>query len=108
MIRDLNQLEHAYNKAVKAKGLQEPGKDATEEEKKEYEQSVKDAQLSVLDLEIFENTAFIMARQYDTSVPATPEEWLEEFSMFSIYEVLPQILELWRLNQQTTAKPKKK
>lgn len=60
------------------------------------------------DLEIFENVAFIMARQYDSSVPDNVEEWLEQFNMFSIYEVLPAILELWALNNRTTAIPKKK
>lgn len=30
------------------------------------------------------------------------------FETFSIYEVLPAILELWAINAQTTAKSKKK
>lgn len=95
IIRDLNQLRKSYNKATKL------SKNATEEERQE-------AQLSILDLEIFENVAHIMARQYDPSIPDTPEEWLENFKLFSIYEILPQILELWGLNQKTTSKPKKK
>ncbi len=95
IIRDLNQLHKSYNKATKL------SKNATKEER-------QDAQLSILDLEIFENVAHIMARQYDPSIPDTPEEWLEDFKLFSIYEILPQILELWGLNQKTTSKPKKK
>lgn len=95
IIRDLNQLRKSYNKAAKL------SKNATKEER-------QDAQLSILDLEIFENVAHIMARQYDPSIPDTPEEWLEDFKLFSIYEILPQILELWGLNQKTTSKPKKK
>lgn len=95
IIRDLNQLHKSYNKAAKL------SKNATKEER-------QDAQLSILDLEIFENVAHIMARQYDPSIPDTPEEWLEDFKLFSIYEILPQILELWGLNQKTTSKPKKK
>lgn len=95
IIRDLNQLRKSYKKAAKL------SENATEEER-------QDAQLSILDLEIFENVAHIMARQYDPSTPDTPEEWLDDFKFFSIYEILPQILELWDLNQKTTSKPKKK
>ena len=108
MVRDLNQLKRSYEKAVSAMNTQKPGEDATESQIAEYEQAVKDAQLSVMDLEIFENAAFVMARQYDQSIPDTPEEWLDGFVFFSIYEVLPHIIELWQLNQKTTASPKKK
>jgi hypothetical protein len=61
-----------------------------------------------MDLEIFENVSFIMARQYDANIPSTPEEWLDGFKTFSIYEILPGLLELWALNEMQTAKPKKK
>lgn len=108
MVRDLNQLKRSYEKAVSAANLEKPGKDATRDEVARYEEAVKDAQLSEVDLEIFENAAFIMARQYDPQVPATPEEWLDGFAFFSIYEVLPHILELWQINQHTTSIPKKK
>lgn len=108
MIRDLNQLKQSYKMAVSAQNLQKPGKNATEKEVAEYEQAIQDAQLSIMDLEIFENAAFIMARQYDQTIPATPEEWLERFNVFSIYEILPEILAMWQINQQTTAIPKKK
>ena len=108
IIRDLNQLKHSYDKAVAARKIKQPGKDATEKQKAEYDAAVKEAQLSVMDLEIFENAAFVMARQYDQTIPDTPEEWLEGFAVFSIYEILPEILALWQLNQQTTSTPKKK
>ena len=94
IIQDLNSLRKAYAKAAALPA------DATEEEKKE-------AQLSVLDLEIFENAAWVMARQYDANVPGSPEEWLDGFATFSIYEILPGIRELWALNERTTATPKK-
>lgn len=95
IIQDFNRLEKAYRKAA---ALPET---ATEEER-------RDAQLSAFDLEIFENAAYIMARQYDASIPDSPDEWLDGFEAFSIYEILPSILELWALNEATTAKPKKK
>lgn len=59
------------------------------------------------DLEIFENVAYIMAYHADHSIPAIIEEWLDEFEMFSIYEVLPEILELWGMNLQTEIESKK-
>ena len=59
------------------------------------------------DLEIFENVAYIMAYHADHSIPAPIEEWLDEFEMFSIYEVLPEILELWGMNLQTEIESKK-
>jgi hypothetical protein len=95
IIQDLNRLRKAYQKATTLP------EDATPEEK-------QDAELSALDLEMFENVSYIMARQYDPSIPDTPDEWLDEFDVFSIYEILPSILELWALNEATTAKPKKK
>lgn len=95
IIRDLNKLKQAYDKATKI------DKNATAEEK-------QDAELSAVDLEIFENAAYIMARQYDPSIPDSPDDWLDGFKTFSIYEILPAVLELWAINGATTAKPKKK
>lgn len=94
IIQDMSQLQKAFAKAAQI------SKDATDEEREA-------AQLSVMDLEIFENVAFIMARQYDQNIPDTVEAWLDEFDTFSIYEIFPVILDLWNLNSKTTAKPKK-
>lgn len=58
-------------------------------------------------LEMFENIAFVMAKHADASVPNTPEEWLDGFNTFSIYQVLPQLIELWRLNVKTNIESKK-
>ena len=60
------------------------------------------------DLESFMNIAYIMAWQYDNTIPADPDEWLDQFEMFDIYLVLPQIIELWGLNMQELEEPKKK
>ena len=38
----------------------------------------------------------------------TADDWLDTFDMFSIYEILPQIFELWALNTKQTSTPKKK
>lgn len=116
IVRDFNTLQKSFTKALKAANAVapvEPAADADDEtvaqyllDLETYEEATKDAQLSVLDLEIFEDVAYIMARHYDPTIPSTPEEWLEHFETFSIYEILPEILRLWNLQQQTTSSPK--
>lgn len=70
--------------------------------------SVGSGELPISDLEMFENVAYIMAKHADPGQPETPEEWLDQFDTFSIYEVLPQLLELWHLNISTGVAAKKK
>lgn len=75
---------------------------------KSYKGKTKDGnEFQIEDLEIFENVAYIMAYHADNSIPPTIEEWLDQFDMFSIYEVLPQILELWGDNLMTEVSAKK-
>lgn len=95
MIVDMKRLSDNY---TKVKDIRENG---TEEEKAE-------ASLSIVDLTVFENVAYVMAKHYDASIPDTPNEWLDELPMLSIYEVMPELLALWQMNLATTAKPKKK
>lgn len=65
--------------------------------------------MSVNALTVFENVAFVMAKQADPDgVPGTADEWLDGFEMFSIYTVLPELIELWRMNELGTSKSKKK
>ncbi len=70
-----------------------------------------DAENSGLDiesLEVFENIAFIMAKHADPeNVPDNPDDFLEQFNTFSIYEILPQLIELWGLNTATQVESKK-
>ena len=63
--------------------------------------------MEIEDLEIFENVAYIMALHADPTIPDTIDGWLDEFEMFSIYEVLPEILDLWGSNLITTTTAKK-
>ena len=48
-----------------------------------------------------------MAKHADKDAPDSPEEWLDDFSTFSIYEILPQIIDLWGLNVQQQVDSKK-
>ena len=64
--------------------------------------------LDIESLEVFENIAYIMAKHANPAdVPENPDDWLERFNTFSIYEVLPQLIELWGLNVETQAESKK-
>lgn len=84
IFKDLSKLEKSY------KGKTENGDE-----------------LQIKDLEIFENVAYVMAYHADNSIPASIDDWLDQFEMFSIYEVLPQILELWGQNMITDVQAKK-
>ena len=77
-------------------------------EKSVGENDEDDSSLDLFSLEMFENIAFIMAKHASPStVPSEPDEWLEEFSTFSIYQILPQLIDLWGLNVQTQVAARK-
>ena len=82
--KDLNALEKAVG-------------DGTEES----------SNLDLFSLEMFENIAYVKAKHADPAIPDTPEEWLDEFNTFSIYQILPKLIELWGLNVQTDVRAKK-
>ena len=64
--------------------------------------------LGIESLEVFENIAWTMAKHADPeNVPDSPDEWLEQFNTFSIYEVLPKLFELWGVNLEVQAESKK-
>lgn len=82
-------------------------KDLKALEKSMGENSEEGSNLDMFSLEMFENIAFVMAKHADASIPNTPEEWLDSFNTFSIYQVLPQLIELWGLNVKTDVEAKK-
>ena len=72
------------------------------------ESDEKNSGLGIESLEVFENIAWTMAKHADpVGVPDSPDDWLEQFNCFSIYEVLPQLFELWGMNLETQAESKK-
>ena len=85
IFKDLSKLEKSYKEKASEEG----------------------SAMEIEDLEIFENVAYIMAFHADPTIPKTIDEWLEQFEMFSIYEVLPEILELWGTNLITDVQSKK-
>jgi len=60
-------------------------------------------------LMMFENIAFTMAKDADPEgTPETADEWLDGFDMFSVWQILPQVTELWGLNNHSINESKKK
>ena len=82
-------------------------KDLSLLEKSVSKQDEENSSLDLFSLEMFENIAYIMAKHADPTIPETPEEWLDNFNTFSIYQILPKLIELWGLNVQTDVQSKK-
>ena len=82
-------------------------KDIAQLEKSLGDNTEEESSLDLFSLEMFENIAFIMAKHADPSIPDEVEDWLDEFNTFSIYQVLPQLIELWGMNIKTDAEAKK-
>lgn len=85
-------------------------RDAVAAEKERQNKTKESASMLPPDtLELFENIAYIMAKHANKhSVPDSVEAWLDSFETFSIYDVLPAILEMWTDNtaQLSTAAKK--
>ena len=82
-------------------------KDISLLEKSLGDNTEEESNLDLFSLEMFENIAFIMANHAYPSIPDEVEDWLDEFNTFSIYQVLPQLIELWGMNIKTDAEAKK-
>lgn len=79
------------------------------ERKLEKARKDSDTEFDAMELTIFEDVAWMLAKHADPSVPEDPGEWLDTIEgVFSVYMALPQILELWGLNQAQTSVPAKK
>lgn len=96
IIQDIGQLRKSYKKYM------DLPEDATDEEREA-------AQLSIVDLSIFEDLAWLMIKHAGEEVPDTPDAWLESIDgIFSVYEVMPVIFDLWGESMRTMSVPKKK
>lgn len=83
-------------------------REQAEAEGKEFDEEEIGSSLPISSLEMFENIAFLMHKHGDPSQPSDIEEWLEQFETFDIYEILPEILEMWNLENRQLSTPKKK
>lgn len=92
VFKDMTKLEKSMKRVTPKKGKENP------DQPPEFE---------VEDLEIFENLAYAMAYHADKSIPKNIDDWLDQFDMFSIYQILPEILSLWGTNLETEVNSKK-
>lgn len=63
-------------------------------------------ELSLEGAKIAENVIYQLAKDYDHGLPDI-NEWLESFSPYFVYQVIPDVLLMWRENMRTLAQPKK-
>ena len=56
--------------------------------------------------EIAENVIYLMAKEYDDTIPAM-NEWLSDFSPYFVFNVVAQVIYMWRENLQTINTSKK-
>lgn len=59
-------------------------------------------------LEIFEHLTWCFAKHADPGIPDDPEEWFAEFELMDIYNIIPEIIDMWTGDRVATSKLKKK
>lgn len=102
---DMQKVEKAVKKQDK---LKEDMKKQAEEKGEPFDEDEFGSGLPIDSLEMFENIAFVMHKHGDPSQPKDIDEWLDQFETFDIYEVLPEILEMWNNENRQMSEPKKK
>ncbi len=72
------------------------------------DQDEAESSLDNFSLQMFEDLAFVMwsaahpEEKYDG-----PDEWLDQFNTFSIYQILPELIDLWGMNIKTDVPARK-
>lgn len=111
IIHDMAFISNALDKSLRArKAATEPAESKTDakEEPAGHAIALEASDIPMEALTMFENVAYLMAKHADPTVPSDPEEWLDGFETFSIYQVFPVIQEMWEANLQTKSVPVKK
>ena len=63
--------------------------------------------ISALDLEVFYNLVWTLAKTADPSIPP-PMEWLDSFSAFPLTDIIPELMNMMFSCLSTTVQSKKK
>lgn len=72
-------------------------------------QGDEEKMLNDFDLGVLERAAWIMLKYGGEDVGESPDEWLDNLDgVFSVYEALPVVLDMWNKNNATTSVPAKK
>lgn len=88
--------------------LQKEKAEAAKENSEEIDTQDVESTLPVESLELFENIAYLMHKHGDPSQPDSIEDWLDQFDMFDIYTILPEILMMWNMETEQMSQAKKK
>lgn len=80
-------------------------KDVAYLQKKLEKVTTTEEQFEVIDLGIFEDIAWSMAKTADSNIKAI-DEWLDDFETFAITKILPEIMTLLADNMETENQPK--
>lgn len=83
-------------------------REQAEKKGEEFDEGSVGSMLPIQSLEMFENIAYLMHKHGDPKQPNDIDRWLEQFEVFDIYKILPEILEMWNLENETRSIPKKK
>ena len=70
--------------------------------------AVKGGAMSTDILIVFLKFAHTMAKQADSSIPENPDDWVDQFDVFPIDEVMPKLVDLWLRSTVSSAELKKK
>lgn len=110
IIHDMAFISKALDKSLRARKAAELAESKTEAKEETAGQAValEASDIPLEALTMFENVAYLMAKHADPTAPSDPEEWLDGFETFSIYQVFPVIQEMWEANLQTKSVPVKK
>ena len=101
---DLEQLAKQVEAQEK---LKKEMKEKCEKEGKPFREEDFISTLPISSLELFENIAFLMNKHGDPKQPSDVDKWLEQFETFDIYSILPQIVDMWNIENKQMSKPKK-
>ena len=115
IIHDMDFISKSICKSIRNREMAEESKRKdmaqqtdTLEEPDESPVQMEASDIPIEALTMFENVAYLMAKHADPTVPSSPDEWLEGFETFSIYQVFPIIQDMWETNLRTMVMPTKK
>lgn len=104
LFNDINSIDRQIKQQKKAMEEEKAKalKTGSEFDEEEYEST-----LPVQTLTTFENIAFVMHKHGDPEQPADIDEWLEQFETFDIYNVFPEIIDMWSAENKQLSESKK-
>ena len=74
-----------------------------------YQKSAEGGQVLSVDILVMcMRLAHTMAKQADAEIPEDPDEWIDDFEVFPIDVIMPELINLWMRSTISSAQLKKK